>query len=383
MTVAIETDVPPPAEEVKAKPKSRARKAAASPKKTANPAASLIAALKFISPAQKKTGLTSEMFCHIAHNWAAASDGILMIAAKIEEDLQACPNTLQFIEALSKVSDVVSIAQLSPNALAVTSGGFRALVPCVGFDEVILNAPDPMIAPINDNVKEAFAALVKLVSDSETDSVKAGILLQANTAVATNGLALLEYWHGVDLPPGLLIPRMSAQAIAKTTKSLVGFGYSRTSATFYFEDESFIKTGLYAEAYPAYEMLFSPYASVNYWPVPEDFFKGVHALEAFSPHGNIYFENGSLLSKQRTDEASSYVIEGLPERMGFGIKILLSVEHAFKKVYFDAPSKKAVFMGESIRGIAMGLDLEREVKYNSGDVVNEKDFVLQDEDIQF
>lgn len=58
----------------KKKPRARRKKL-----DTLNPAASLLAALKFVAIAQKKAGPTNVQFGHIAHNWAAASDGVLTV----------------------------------------------------------------------------------------------------------------------------------------------------------------------------------------------------------------------------------------------------------------------------------------------------------------
>lgn len=369
MTIQIEDNVPPPADEpapAPKKPRSRARKQAAggSGKKTPNPAATLIAALKFISPAQKKAGPTNVQFAHVSHNWAAASDGVLTIAAPIEEDLSACPHTLQFIDALSKAGDELSITQLTANTLAVASGVFRALVPCVGFDEVPITAPDPQCAAIDDRIKAALAAVAGLATEGAPNATFAAVLLQANSAVATNGAALLEYWHGIDLPPGLLLPKAAASAIAKSSKTLTGFGFSQSSATFYFEDGSFIKTQLFGERYPNYVPVLEV-PNLNPWPVPEELFKGIRAIESFSPNGHVFFEDGAVLSKMHKEEASTYRIEGLPERMGFSVKLLLSVEHAFKSAHFDADANKVVFFGENIRGALMGLDLGTETYQNA------------------
>uniref|UniRef100_A0AAU7YTS6 Replicative clamp n=1 Tax=Stenotrophomonas phage vB_SmaS_QH3 TaxID=3229738 RepID=A0AAU7YTS6_9CAUD len=366
MTVQIEDNVPPPADEPKPKkPRSRARKQAASasgPKKTANPAASLIAALKFVSVAQKKAGPTGVQFSHLAHNWAAAFDGVLTVAAPIEEDLAACVHTLQFIDALSKAGDELSITQLSPNTLAVSSGVFRALVPCVAVEDVPIPPPDPQCAVIDDRIKAALAAVAGLATDGAPNATYAAVLLQANTAVATNGAALLEAWHGIDLPPGMMLPKVAASAIAKASKTLTGFGYSQSSATFYFEDGSFIKSQLYGERYPNYAPLLDV-PGLNLWPVPEDFYRGVRAIESFSPNGNVFFEDGAVLSKMHKEEASTYRIEGLPERMGFSVKLLLAVEHAFKKAHFETDANKVVFYGDNVRGALMGLDLGTEAAY--------------------
>lgn len=387
MTTQIEDNVPIPAEAEKPK-KSRARRQAASktPKnKTANPAASLIAALKFVAVAQKKAGPTNVQFAHVAHNWAAVFDGVLTVAHPIEEDLQACPHTLQFIDALSKADEELAITQLGPNTLSVTSGVFKGLIPCVGFDEVPIPAPDPQCAVIDDRIKAAFAAVAGLAQDGAPNATYAAVLLQAGSAVATNGAALLEYWHGIDLPPGMMLPKASAVAVAKAGPALTGFGFSPSSATFYFENGAFIKTQLFGERYPHYAGIFEV-PGLNAWPVPPEFFKAVHAVESFSPNGNIFFEGGAVTSNIARDQASTYKVEGLPERMGFNAKLLSSVESHFKSVHFDAATNKVIFFGENVRGAVMGLDLGTEARENDEDasyVAKTADGHDMDDDIPF
>ena len=95
--------------------KHRARRAKAT---AVNPAASLLAALKFVAVAQKKAGTVQQQFGMISGNWAAASNGVLTIATKVEEDLTACPHTYQLIDALSKVGDLVTLVLAAPTNVA-------------------------------------------------------------------------------------------------------------------------------------------------------------------------------------------------------------------------------------------------------------------------
>lgn len=351
----IEDGVAPPPEE---KPKkSRARKAASkSADKKPNPAFGLIKALKFVSPAQKKNGPTNVQFCTMENHWLIASDGILTIATKIEEDLQACPHTLQLIEALSNVESELNITQLSEFSLSVASGQFRALVPCVSRDELTFYGPDEPCAVIDDRLKAAFGALTPLVTENGQTAIHSAVLLQSGTAVATNGSVIMEYWHGIDLPPNIVIPKLSAQAVAKCDKTLVQFGFSQSSATFYFEDGSFIKTQLFNERYLAYQRLFR---ECNCFPVPEDFFKAIRMVEPFSRDGHIYFKNGAVATQMSEDNATTYRLEGLPEDMGFQIKLLLLCEPFFKQAEFDEENKRVFFFGENVRGILMGLEIRK------------------------
>ncbi len=325
-------------------------------------AASLINALKFISVTQKKAGSVGQQHCMISGHWAAASNGILTAASPVEEDLTACPHTLQFAEALLKCGEELNITQLSANTLSVKSGAFKALIPCVDFAELNISGPDERVASIDDRIKQAFEAVSMLATDGAQQAHFAGVLLQAGTAVATNGAALLEYWHGLDLPPGLLIPKASAVAIAKAGKPLEGFGFSPSSATFYFEDGSFIKTQLFSERYPNYQPIFP--TDCNPWPLPEGFFTAVHAIENFSRNGVVYLDENVVSSHEHETEASTYQIEGLPHGMAFNSKYLTMLEHAFNKAEFRKEENRVIFFGENMRGALMGVDLRKEVSYN-------------------
>ncbi len=348
--IPLQTEAAKETEAPKTKHRGRRKKS-----ESINPAKGLAEALKFLKPVQKKTGSVQQQFCMISGNWAAASDEVMTIATKVEEDLSVCPQTAQFEEALKKTGEDLSITQLSQTALSVVSGAFKAVIPCVPFDNLSISAPDAPCAVIDDRLKEAFAVLAPLATEGAPNAAYASVLLQSGSAVATNGFMLVECWHGIDLPPGMLLPKAAVAAILKSGKPLAKFGYSGPSATFWFDDESFIKTQLYGERYPHYAPLFEC-EGLNPWPVPAEFFTAVRSIEAFTRNGVLYFENGKLASNELENEASTYIIEGLPEGMGFNAKYLLMVEKSFQSVHFDEASNKAFFFGENVRGVVMGIE---------------------------
>ena len=61
---------------------------------------------------------------------------------------------------------------------------------------------------------------------------------------------LMEAWHGLDLPPNVPLPKQFVAALVKQKKNLTGFGFSRSSATFYFEDGCWLRTQLYSDEWP-------------------------------------------------------------------------------------------------------------------------------------
>lgn len=352
----IDDNVPIPEEAAKPPKKTRARK----PKvDKVSPAAGLLAAIKFVSVAQKKIGTTEQQYCIVSNNWVAATNGVITAAAKIEEDLSACPHTFRMIDALSKCGSELGIVQHSEHALSIKSGPFIGQVPCVSFDELSVNGPDPMCATIDDKVKAALGIVMCMANEGAAQAYAASVLLQAGSAVATNGFALLEAWHGHDLPSNMLVPRSAAQAIAKCPKALVGFGYSGASATFYFEDGSFIKTQLYAEQYPNYQTQLEV-QGLNPWALPEEFFIGVRAIHSFSENGVVYFNTAGVYSQTFEPEASTYKVAGLPEGLAYNAAYLIMFESHMQKVHFDLESKRVYFFGDNVRGVLAGCEVGKE-----------------------
>jgi DNA polymerase III sliding clamp (beta) subunit (PCNA family) len=331
-----------------------------------NPSAKLIAALKFVSMAQSKVGTPSDQHCMMLNHWLVATNGVMTIGTKVDESMSVCPHTMQFIDALTASYGDQVISQESPAVLSVQAGEFRGLVACVDPSAVPMPPPDPPIAQIGQPVIDALDAVQFLATDGAPEAHTAAVLLQANTAVAMDGKMLMEAWHGTDLPPSLLLPRKSVQAIVKCKKLPTGFGYSDSSVTIWFEDGSFIKTQLYKANYPNYHHLFPE--TPNAYPLPEGFFKAVHTIMSFSENGHVYFNNGAVASDLHETKASTFKIEGLTEEMGFNGKYLIDAQIHMNAAQFIPEKTKMVFYGNSCRGVIMGLDVprQREVQKKPG-----------------
>ncbi len=332
--------------------KTRARKAATAKKDAkVNPAAGLIAALKFVSVCQKKVGEQQVQFCIIANKWIAATNGVLTVATPIAEDFECNAHTYQLIDALTKAKDDLQVVSLSDSCLSIKSGDFTGLVPCIPDGVLQIDGPDPSCAIVNDVLKAALMSTASLIVENAPNEYLAGVLLQADSCVGTDGSAMIEHWHGINLPC-MLVPRQAAIAIAKCPKLLVGFGYSGPTATFWFEDGSFIKTRLFGSNYPNYKSVLD-IEGINAWPLPEGFFAAVKSIAPFCSTGNVHFNNGFIYSDELETEASSYKFEGVPGGTTFNLKRLLQLEPYAQKVHFFTERRCLYFFGENVRGALM------------------------------
>ena len=323
-------------------------------------AANLIAALEFISIAQRDAGEPRQTFCQMADGLIFGQDGAMSAGCKIEESITAFAHTKQLLAALKKCSDQITMVQAGDGkSIKIKSGKFSASIPCYNeFDKH--NFPKPMpddrIANVTNALKDALKACYPVVNESSPHPHAAGVLIQSGSVVSTNGVLLVEYWHGIDLPPCILLPKSAAAAIANCPKNLTGFGFSDRSATFYFEDDSFIKSQLFECKYPNFEKLFDREFTLT--PAPEDLFKGLDHVLHFSPNGLVYFD-ADLIKSAPMGNVATYEVAGLPERMGFNGSFLKLIEKHFKNVEFFPKDYSAYFFNEAVRGVIKGTMIQQ------------------------
>jgi len=347
-----------------------------------NPTLELLNAFKFLLPTQRNVANSKQNFCIANNGWIVAENDILTIGHKISENINCNPQIEGMIDALSLVCNEVSITQVNKNALSISSGAFKAVVPCIDNEEISIEFPDLNVLEIDDSVKDAFANLYRLVNEKSSESHLASVLLQSNSAVATDGYGIIEYWHGfAKIPENLLIPKSAAVAVIKSPYALTGFGYSKESVTFYFENESFIRTRLVDGNWPEYLGAIS--SPGGYSPVHPDFIKAVKFAESFSPTGNVFMMGDYVRSSPSDNMVSIYKIGGLPDLMGFKAQLIYRLRHAIEQIYFfgTAVSPKMYFCGKNMRGALAGVSLEAD-KYNRDNNVKFEAESL-DDDIPF
>lgn len=311
-----------------------------------------LSALKQLSLMMKADGAPYESHVLLQNNWATIFNGIIASGIKIPEPLEACPHINTLISALSKCGDNVSITKLENN-LSIKSGKFKALIPCISTLERAF--PDPSIAPLDDRLKAALAAVSVIPEEGIESVVTASVLIKGGSVVATDRKVILEFWSGCDLPT-IALPKAIIDPIVKNPKKLSGFGLSNNSCSFHFEDESWIRTQFFRDHWPDVSPILDP--PCNPWPLPDDFYTAVKALEPFSENGCVYFDQGLMRSHQEEGKGATYEVYGLPKGPAFLIKQLKIIQPFMQKVDFLAPgvhgNKMLKFFGENVRGTISG-----------------------------
>lgn len=316
----------------------------------------LLTALEFVSVVSEKLGAPHETHVGLKNKWAVAFNGIVAAGAPIDEDVYCFPHNLLLIEALSKCEEAFSLTQLDNGKLSIKSGKFKAMVPCL--DPLLMQEaiPDPMIVGIDNRFRDAVNAVGVLASENAQHVLTASVLMNGQSVISTNRVMIMEHWHSLDLPPNVPLPKEFVKALVSVKKNLTGFGFSNSSATFYFEDGYWLRTQLYAEAWPDVSRILE--LKGNLWSIDPNFFKALSAVAPFSEDGQVYSDTNLLMSHPENTGAS-YEVTGLPKGFVYPIKQLLMLKPFTKTIDYMAngfhnSSYCLVAYGDNSRAIISG-----------------------------
>ncbi len=314
-------------------------------------ASNLFEAIKFCALLCKKEGAPNETHILIRDNTAYAYNGILSAGVHIDEDISAYINATLLIEALTKCGQHFSITQLDQK-LAIKADKFKALIPCLPLDLAQMPLPDPAMASLDNRFSEALERVSVLATEGAQTVICASVLMAGTSLIATNRVVMLEAWHGIDLPTGIALPKSFCIALTKCNKKLSKFGFGQSSCTFYFEDESWLKTQFFAEPWPDIRSILD--RKCNLFEVSNDFWTGIDSISNFSIDNCIYFDKDILRSHMSDDVGASYEITGIPKGPIFNIKQLKIIQSYVQKIDFQAQGGCLMFVGDGIRGIIAG-----------------------------
>lgn len=340
-----------------------AEKKPRNPRKKSEPKASskMLAALEFIAHASNQDDDAGfQQYARFANNYAAASSWGMQAGYPIEEDLMLCPSIKLLKAALSRAGAALAMSALDSGRLSISgANGFKAIVPCADGGGLPPVMPDRNIAAIDDRVKEGFKAVLSLAREDAETVMETSLLLRANTVVGCDGNLLLEYWHGNDLPPNLIVPHRFAKAITKMPEKIIGFGWTEgRSITFHFEGGAWLKTQMREGVWPDVDALLNVQA--NFQPTPAGLFEGVKAVADFSKDRTVHFHEDKIKSSYLADGeqggpvfGASFDVEGLRGHHSFTARLLKLIEPAAQQIDYETIPDRILFvnMQTMMRGV--------------------------------
>lgn len=317
--------------------------------KEASKTDSLLKALRFIALAQSDVGTVLQRHCVIHSGWIAATNNVITLGVKVADDLSACPQTKRLIAALERCGDGVAIAQQDADRLRVVSGGLRVSVPCVPLADMHLVWADQLIAPLDSRFVDGLREIGPIANEKAGIVQYASVLCAGQSMAATTGEVIAEHWHGCETPPYWVLPAATVEALLKVDKQLTGFGFSGHSATFYFEDESWLRTQLYEDKWPNAEKVWASFNPNAMEAIPPTLFDAAATLLVFAEGGFAYLQEGKLLLENQLTDAAEQDVPGLKAGPTVKLKNLLLLKHIAKSMGYSKGDRAMFFAGDKTR----------------------------------
>lgn len=297
----------------------------------------------------EKSTVDAHRHVRLQGRFLTATNGLVSYGCPISEDIVAAPNTAQLVKALQRVQGHVTIAQLDASRLMVKGERFQATVDCAPFDGVYPVLPDEPVGTITPAVLEALGAVAPLTVDKHQKLYCSAVLLGSGSAVATNGVCIAQAWHGVDMPPGLLVPKASIAAILKYPAPLTAFGFGKGTLTLYAESGAWIKAQLYVEDYVKFEHLFQVENGWQTEQIPEGLAAGVEAVAPFCDIGRVIVKPGLVTTP---NDKASHTVDNAPDAGQFDSAQLLAVlKRSTQWDYASTRNSRIYFEGVGYRAL--------------------------------
>lgn len=339
--------------------RKRAAKAGAS-----NRVAALLEAAKIVAFAQRGGGdQPSQTHCVINNRMMTAYDGVLTIGMPIEEEFTACPNTKLFAKAMAACGENFTLTMQDPTTLIVRSGKFRAKVPCLLPKDMPSPLPDAQVAACGQSLVDSILTVAPLATEGARRVLQASVLLEDACATASDGIAMLQAYHGISMPPSLILPKAFASALAKMPGVVQGFGYSPSTFTLHYTNGAFVKCQRFVEGWPNPSTVLDQYPSLNYIDVPEGLVEAIGQVAPFSENGDVYLTGEKSVISSGPNGSGDGVIEydGLPTavRVGYSAKAIELCSGFLKRwdITTATGSRKIMFFanGATVRGAIVGI----------------------------
>lgn len=311
----------------------------------------LLDAVRFVALAQRARGDEMSTHCMIRYGTIIAQSPMLAAGARIEEDELSCfPQTSLLRAALESCSTEHQIVQRE-DGLFVRSGEFSAYVPVVQALNAAVPVPDAAIAPLHDAFRHSLTVTSVLAKDNARTLLQSCIQLNNGSTIATDGGVILEHWHGISMPPGLLVPKRFAEALGKVKKKLVSFGFSKTSFTVHFEDGAWLRTDLYTDKIP--DMMSKLVNPSHQAEIRTGFFVNAVTVGQWSEDGSIYVYEDCIRSHHPDNvrlTAYQFPMSGLTQNVSYSLAALSVISKHAQRFDDKVAPGATMFFGDNVRG---------------------------------
>lgn len=314
----------------------------------------MLEALKFVQGAvARKDYVAALTHFDIRDGRIKGYNGSLALCSPIDLSLNVKPKATQLVKAIQTCQTTTQINLTPTGRLSIKSGKFRAHVDCIEEDFPDVE-PEGEMVDLDGHLLEAIKILNPFIAEDASRPWARGILLNGQSAFATNNVALIEYWLGYTFPYIINLPKPAVQELIRIGKEPERVQVAGGSITFHYEGGRWLRTQTYSTDWPDIGAILGRESNPS--PLTPDFFE---ALEALAPFTNeleqVFFLEGALATEKDAGTGARVDIQGLPNGPAFNIKQLQLLDKVATKIDFTQYPKPCIFYGDKLRGAVVGM----------------------------
>lgn len=312
---------------------------------------------------QKGSGLTDrQTHCRFFNGYVVATNNVQMIGIPVTGiAVDCCPHSKTLIAALERCTEATTFT-LEGSTLVVASGKVRVPVPCL--DQAALSDlyPDGGQGKAGEALAEALGVVAGIVDDADERHFCRPVYMGADLVQGTHkGHINVQVFHGVNPLPDIALPKETALSISKHTSKLVALGLGPGTATFWFEDSSFIRTSLHDIKCPAIDRTLERKKVCDPTPVNASLFEAVRTMAPFvsaklAETGNanaLTFSEGKVWAGMyENPNVASFEYPDSPIKdVTINSEYLLMFEGIAESVVCDEFERRIYFYGQRFRAV--------------------------------
>jgi DNA polymerase III sliding clamp (beta) subunit (PCNA family) len=314
----------------------------------------MLDSIRFVQGAVAKKDYAPELtHFNIENGRIKGYNGMLALSGPIDMDINVSPKAVPFVKAIRTCKGTIELFEQPNGKLVVKSGRFKALVECAQEDFPKIEPEGERIdAP--EGLLTSFKKLQPFIAEDASREWACGILLDGNSAFATNNVILAQYWMTTTFPVRVCVPRSAVAEVVRINESPIAVQIGKSNITFHFENERWLRAQLLNNEWPDIARLLDTPGEPT--PIPDGFFEAVEDLLPFGDEiARVYFNEGTISTCPDKSSGAIIELDGLPEEGCFSAKYLKLLKGIAESVDFAAYPKPCLFHGQKVRGVIIGV----------------------------
>jgi hypothetical protein len=282
-------------------------------------------------------------------------NGTLAISSPIALDIECCPKATEMVKAIQKCSSDVFISITPGGKLSIKSGPFRSLVPLIEGATVHVQPEGQRFDFDGEEFVKACKTLYPFIGSDASRPFTNGVLLEGQSAYATNNVCLVQFWMSRPFPLRVNVPKAAIKEILRVDEPPTHGQVDGSSITFHYTDGRWIRSQLLVAEWPMDLIAGLLDQPSNPVPIPPLFFEGVETIKGLGDGASrVYLKDGALRTHPDHDEGASFEVE-LPAEGLYNLEMLSLLSGVVTQADFTLYPGPALFFGERLRGAIVGM----------------------------